>query len=228
MYYQIIFILLLVLIIFLIIRLFYAEKGKNNLKNTIPVYANELDTGDLLFVKYKNALGYFMRIVAGSSWTHTAMVYKDPIGNIYIMETANYSRPAYPHSNTKHKGVLFMPLQEWLLHNNKGKDVAVMKLRKPEEFDKDLLVKTFKKVNDRKLDTFNIKWSRLLFKKKYQEKQPLNENITCYELVVYLLQETGIAHTKYSPSSFFPKDIISGKLKMNPGFKYDRLAKINF
>lgn len=175
---------------------------------------SELYTGDLLFVRYDNSLGYFMRFWSNSPWTHVAMVYRAPDGNIYIMETANYA---------KSRGVLFMPLEKWQ-KLNKNCDISIMYLFTPEGYDRNRLLESFHKVKHKELDTFGISWLRLLNKKPY-EGLKLDENITCYEMVVFLLQDAGIARKDFSPSSYFPKNIIGGELKLNDDFSF---SKLNF
>ncbi len=207
--------------------LFYAHRGGNNIKITNPVNRDNLKTGDLIFVRYDNSLGYFMRLASGSIWTHVSMVYKDPENNLYIMETANYPGPAYKGSKTKHRGVLFMPIAEWMTFN-KHRDMAVMKLETPESFDRDILLNEFSKVSHKNLDTLSITWARLLFKRKYKQYGNIKQNLTCYELIVHLLQQSGISSKEYMPLSYFPKDIINNKLSLNPGFKYGKIQKIEF
>jgi hypothetical protein len=169
-----------------------------------------------------------MRVWSGSKWTHIAMIFKDKNGDKYVMETANYPRPLYKDLYIKHKGVLFLTLNNWLKYNHR-RNIAVLKLNTPEDFDRSIFLNEFEKVHDKKLDTFNIKWFRLLYKKSYTSKDAiLKENITCYELIVYLLQESGVAKKIHTPDSYFPTDLIKNNLILNRGFLFDKLKKLNF
>jgi hypothetical protein len=225
MYLEIIFIIVLLVATIVILIIFYAHRGGNNVKVNNPITRDNFDTGDLLFVRYDNPLGYFMRLISGSVWTHVAMIYRDEKQNLYVMETANYPRPAYKDSKTKHKGVLFMPIEEWFQLNRK-RDISIMKLTTPGDFDKDSLLFEFSKVSDRKLDTVGVSWSRLIFNKNYEEYKNLQYNITCYELVVHLLQQSDIVEKELAPMSYFPRNIINGDLPLKKGFSYSRLRQI--
>jgi hypothetical protein len=219
-------IVLVILILFFILYRITTASNELESKNSVNIY--DLNTGDLIFVEYNNSLGNLMRVWSGSKWTHISMVYRDYKGDIYIMETANYPRPIYKSEYIKHKGVLFMSINNWLKYNSK-RNMAVLKLNTPDRFDRNILLNNFEKIHNKNLDTFSIKWLRLLFKNKYtHEETILRENITCYELIVFLLQESGIAMKNYSPSSFFPNDIIKGNLLLNENFSFDKLKKLKF
>lgn len=225
MYLELSIILLLIIAIIITLVIFYAHRGGNNVKVSNPITRDELDSGDLLFVRYDNPLGYFMRLVSGSVWTHVSMVYRDPDYKLYVMETANYPRPAYKNSKTKHKGVLFIPIEEWY-QLNKNRDIAVMKLSTPRNFDREKILFEFSKVCNKKLDTLSINWFRLIKSKKYEEYNSLEDNITCYELIIHLLQQSGIAEKDYAPMSYFPRHIINGEIPLLKGFEYSKLRQI--
>jgi hypothetical protein len=217
-------IILILIFTFIILRITFAsnEIAKGNID------IEDLKTGDILFVEYNNSLGNLMRVWSGSKWTHIAMIYEDRNGDKYVMETANYPRPLYKDSYIKHKGVLFLTLNNWLKYNHK-RNIAVLKLNTPEDFDTAIFLKRFEEVHNKQLDTFNIKWFRLLYKKSYVSKETtLNENITCYELIIYILQESGVAKKIYTPDSYFPNDLIENKIILNKGFYFDKLKKLNF
>lgn len=197
--------IVLLLILFIIYRIC-------NIDETIIKSINSLDTlntGDLVFVKYDNPLGYLMRVWSGSKWTHIGMIYKSESGDLFVMETANYS---------KDKGVLLIPLYKWQRFN-KNCEVSIMKLNAPENFDRNVLYENFLKLKDKKLDTFNTKWIRLLTKHKYKSLAK-QQNITCYELIVHILQESNVVRKIHSPSSYFPKDFIDKNIPYESGFSY--------
>lgn len=210
LYYYLILALLIAFIVIWIVII-----NNNNSSSTKVIKPEQFKTGDLLFVKYNNSLGTLMKIWSGSPWTHVAMIYVAPNSKIFVLETANYA---------KSKGVLFLPYNEWLKLNRKC-EVGIIQLKAPDEFDRDILLSEFEKLTNKKLDTFNINWVRLLSKKPYKSISS-RENITCYELIVHLLQETNIAKKIHSPSSYFPKNIIEGDLKLNSGFTFGSLYKI--
>lgn len=208
-YYLIIILILGAIIAWIIIA------GRNDPTQDKTLNHKQLNTGDLLFVKYTNSLGHFMKFWSGSPWTHVAMVYVDSNRKVYVMETANYRH---------HKGVLFLPYEKWL-KLNKNCVIGVKQLIAPVEFDRNILLTEFEKLTMKKLDTFNISWVRLLTKKPYKSLDE-QQNITCYELVVNLLQESGIAKKEFSPSSFFPKNLIDNDLELNSGFYFDLLYSL--
>jgi hypothetical protein len=227
MYLEIFILLLLLTIIVVALILFYAHRGSKNIKITNPINRDDLKTGDLVFARYDNSLGYFMRVISGSIWTHVSMVYRDPNNNLYIIETANYPGPAYRGSTTKYKGVLFMPIAEWMQFN-KHRDMAVMRLETPPDFNRDILLNEFSKVSHKNLDTISVSWLRLLVKRKYKDYGNIRQNLTCYELMVHLLQQSGIVEKEYMPLSYFPKDIINEKLPLKSGFSYKKLQSLKF
>lgn len=208
-YYLIVFIILLVCFLRI-----YNSGNTQQIKSKSFVNENSLNTGDLLFVRYNNPLGYFMRFWSGSPWTHMAMLYRKGL-DLYVMETANYRDK---------QGVLFLPFEKWKKLNHKC-EISVMKLTSPKEFNGDVVLKEFEKLTGRKLDTFGISWLRLLQSKKYQKLRD-KENITCYEMIVHLLQESGIAKKNLTASSYFPSNIIDGNLNLEPGFKYSELKNL--
>jgi hypothetical protein len=209
--YWIILILLIIVIVLAIVRISVASK--ETVEKTIS--SSSLKTGDILFVSYKNTLGTFMKAWSFSKWTHTAMVYKSPDEELYVMETANYPDI---------KGVLFLPIAEWYRYN-KHCEIAVKKLHKPTHFDDTKVLQAFEKLVDKKLDTFGTSWLRLLTKKEYASLED-KQNITCYELVIHLLQEMNVVKKEKSPSSYFPKDIVRNYLPLHKNFSFSELHKL--
>ena len=208
MLYILILILLVIVVVFIILRVSTAS----NETVSKSISSSELNSGDLLFVSYKNVLGTFMKAWSVSKWTHVAMVYKSPEGELYVMETANYPDI---------KGVLFLPIAEWYRYN-KNCEIAVKKLHKPEYFNDTKILEIFESLVDKKLDTFGTSWFRLLTKKEYSTLEE-KENITCYELVIYILQEANIVKKEYSPSSYFPRDMTRNELPLHKHFNFSEL-----
>ena len=143
------------------------------------------------------------------------MVYKSPDNELYVMETANYPDI---------KGVLFLPIAEWYRYN-KNCEIAVKKLHKPKHFDDTKVINSFEKLVDKKLDTFGTSWLRLLTKKKYATLED-KQNITCYELVIHILQEIDVVKKEQSPSSYFPKNIVDNSLPLHKHFSFSEMFKL--
>jgi len=205
------FFIILIILLFIIFRILFCSE--NNTPQTKKINRKNLQTGDLLFVRYDNILGYFMRFWSLSPWTHVAMVYRSPIDKLYIMETANYRNK---------KGVLFLDFDDWL-KLNKNCTIAGMQMKCPDNFDKDVLLNNFKSLSSKNLDTFGTNWVRLLYNHPYKSLNN-QENITCYELINYLLQESNIMKKNLSPSSYFPSDIVNHNIPINKGFYFDILS----
>ncbi len=201
-------ILLIIVIVLALIRVGVASK--ETVEKSIS--SSVLGTGDLLFVNYKNTLGTFMKAWSLSKWTHVAIIYKAPDEELYVMETANYPDI---------KGVLFLPIAEWYRYN-KHCEIAVKKLHKPKHFDDTKILQAFEKLVDKKLDTFGTSWFRLLTSKNYASLDD-RENITCYELVIHLLQEINVVKKEKSPSSYFPKNIVDNSLPLHKHFNFSEL-----
>lgn len=213
-YFWILYYLIIIgLAVFIIISIWNAS-DKQEAKS---LYKQEnLQTGDLVFVRYDNSLGYFMRLWSGSPWTHMGMVFRDVTNQVYIMETANY------HATSKlqeRKGLLVLPISEWL-QRNRNCQISVKPLKTPKDFDRRNLYRSFVRIDGKKLDTFGINWFRLLGKRSYHSLKS-QENVMCYELIVYLLQENEVIEKEYSASSYFPGNIIDNELKLRPGFKFE-------
>lgn len=193
----------------IIVRIYTAGNVTFAKRKSLGFKCEDLETGDLIMVKYDNALGYLMRAWSGSGWTHVGMIYKDKNDDIFVMETANYYNE---------KGVLLIPLQKWKRYN-RNCQIGVMKLNHPENFESENLYKKFLELRHKKLDTFSTEWIRLLKRKPYTGK--LQNNITCYELIIHLLQECEVIDKIESPDSYFPVDFIEKSIPYREGFSYN-------
>lgn len=184
------------------------------------------NTGDLVFVAYDNFLGYFMRFWTGSPWTHVGMIMEDE-GNLYVMETADYSsiQSSYERSKNnemllKKNGILVLPFETWK-SLNKHHRIEHMNLQVSEDFDRRLLILEFLKIQNSELDTFDVGpsvWSKFLWKRKYKNSQE-SENITCSELVAKIYQNSGVMKKIYTPGSYTTKDFIEGTIELEKGFE---------
>jgi hypothetical protein len=70
-----------------------------------------------------------------------------------------------------------------------------------------------------KLEQFTLNWWRLLCINKYESSNNQTQ-YACYELIVRILQDVGIVKKKLSPSSYFPDDLVFGRLDMETGYHY--------
>jgi hypothetical protein len=210
-YYFIVFIIFTSFIIFIVFRLSKDDIEPNSKSNT--VFTSELNSGDLVFVSYRNSLGKFMKVWSGSKWTHVGIAYRDSDNKLYIMETSNYDEP--------YRGVILMPISEWNQYN-RNQEISVKKIN---EINSEDLLKNFTKIYDKNLDTFGLSWFRLISKRPFENLQD-KENITCFELVAYLLQECNVIKKDLSPSSFFPIDMIKENFTINKEYNFDKLKRL--
>lgn len=228
-YYKFVsFVLFIILCVFLF-RIFTAKDNSKDL-TTFKLNLDELDTGDLLFVSYTNTFGYFMRGWTNSVWTHTAMIMRDK-EDLYVIETADYTniqKKKKSGSDFYKKGILVIPFEIWKSFNSKNK-ISISKLQTPSNFDRRRFVLEFWKIQNEKLDQFDgglgVIW-KVLWKKRFDEnEEKKKQNIACFELIVKIFQNTGVAKKIYSPSSYYTSDLIERKLELNEGFKFE-LAKV--
>lgn len=209
-YYIIIFVIFTTFIIFIVFRL--SKEDIEPIPKTIPVFTSELNSGDLVFVSYRNSLGKFMKVWSGSKWTHVGIAYRDSEGNLYMMETSNYDAP--------YRGVILIPFSEWYKYN-RNQEISVKKVN---GIDSTELLESFSRLHSKKLDTFGLSWFRLISKKPFENLQD-KENITCFELAAYLLQECNVIKKDLSPSSYFPIDLIKENFTINKGYSFDSLKR---
>lgn len=177
----------------------------------IPRYffKGELNTGDIIFSRYNNLLGYFMRLYTGNPWTHMGIIHRTG-NNIFVMEVADY---------LKDKGVQYIHLDKWLKLNHNC-EIGVMRL-KTGEIDSSELVTQFNRLKSRKLSTFGFGWFRYLFNYSYSETLP--KKIICTEFTIYLLQQVGVLEKHMNASSFTSQNIIDKNLYFTNGFSYENL-----
>jgi hypothetical protein len=247
LYYKIVsFVLFCILLIF-IFRVVFAKneiKQANAKSISFPELEPKLQTGDLVFVSYHNSLGYFMRGWANSVWTHVGMIMRDG-DELYVMETADYSS-LEPKDVVKlsrditesskdislkqfnKKGIFVIPFEVWKSFN-KHHPISCIPLETTQElrfWDRRKLILEFWKIQQSKLDEFGVGvgvWSKVLWKKKF-ETQTSNEkqNITCFELIVKILQNANVAKKIYTPGSYYTGTLAGRKLELEDGFKFGK------
>jgi hypothetical protein len=205
----------ILVIIFLIILLLstFTMLIAKDFPTTIEVLnPNTLQTGDILTVGYRHGMGWFVTFWSQSVWSHTGIVWREPITKeVFVLEAANYGGDW--------NGVIKIPFQKWV-KINKGSDICLNRIQtKGVTIDSQALSDAFEKIKGNKLEAFNLNWYRLLFKTPWKEElKP--EARTCYELSIKMLQYAGIVQKKYMGSSYFPKHFVWNKLDMMPGFSY--------
>jgi hypothetical protein len=228
-------IILVILIIIIFIFRFVTARDSVHLKNYIVPGSmkdvKKLQTGDLVFVSYSNTLGYFMRGLTRSVWTHVGMImrYKD---KLYVMESADYSAiwkddKKIKNNGIKNNGILVIPFEKWKSLNSKM-NMAYTKLDVPLNWDRRLLIQEFLKIQESKLDSFSVGtkvWNKvlsntLLWKSKYNQNEfKTPSNITCSEMIIKIYQNAGVIKKIYSPGAYSTKDIVERKIEFNPGFR---------
>ena len=241
LYYKIFsFVLFCILLIFLFRVVFAKDEIKQANAKVIGISELEpkLQTGDLVFVSYKNTLGYFMRGWANSVWTHVGMIMRDG-DELYVMETADYSslEPSKDVLETtkdislkqfNKKGIFVIPFEIWKSFN-KHHLISCIPLETPkipEIWDRRKLILEFWKIQQSKLDEFGVGvsvWSKVLWKKKFDKNETKEkQNITCFELIVKILQNANVAKKIYTPGSYYTGTLADRKLELEDGFKFGK------
>jgi hypothetical protein len=197
--------LFLLMILFISYRVMRAEDLPKRTEDLDPT---TLETGDILGVGYRHPFGWFVTAWSSSVWSHCGIVWKDPVtSEPFVLEAAMYGG--------KYNGMFKIPLAVWT-SINRGSYLGLTRIRgKPVDAKK--LMNAF---NARKryvgLEAYNWKWYRLLTVKPFTEEN--RTKYTCYEIVVSVLQDAGVLNKNSSCSSFFPTDIMEGKLEFVKGY----------
>ena len=180
--------------------------------NDLPIETHELDiydlkTGDIIGCSYKHFFGWFVSAWFHSAWSHCGIIWIDPAnGQKYVLEGANYGT---------YKNFFKIPLSVWL-RLNKNSHIGLSRINK--EVDANKLITAFNKRADyTKLDSFNYKWYRLLYKQDYFEDD--RDRFTCYEMVIMILQDAEVVQKLYACSSYHPSNIMEGELDFCEGYE---------
>lgn len=174
-----------------------------------------INTGDILSVAYHHGFGTFVAAATNSVWSHTAVAWKDPVTNeIFVLEGCNY------HDR---RGMLKVPLATWVRFNRQSQ-ICINRLSTPADPAK--VLQAFNNLRSIKLETFNWQMYKLLMKTAY-EPVDMSAGYTCYEIAVHILQDSGIVSKQWRGSSYFPTDIVWGKLETMPGYTYSRPVLLN-
>jgi hypothetical protein len=208
----------LILILFVLIKTFFAENVVSRSIDKKTLHEN-FETGDLVFVNYNNPFGYFMRGWTNSVWTHVGMIMKSEEG-IFVLETSDYSRDGIKTKLKKEKGILVVPFDEWM-NLNKNHMKAYSSLKVPKSYDRNNILLAFLKIQEKNLDGFSVGpdvWSKVLFKLPYEYSDNVNRNITCFELIIKVYQDSNVMKKVYTPGSYYTSDIIKRELDFCDGF----------
>ena len=180
--------------------------------NDVPIETQELDisslkTGDILGVSYNHPFGWFVSSFFSSIWSHCSVIWKDPsTGQLYVLEGGNYDK--------QYRGIVKMPISTWLKFNRKSY-LGLSRINK--EVDANKLIESFNiHAKYMKLDSFNYKWYRLLYKQDYFKQD--REKFTCYEMLITILQDADVIEKKYACSSYSPSEIMEGELDFCDGY----------
>jgi hypothetical protein len=170
-----------------------------------------LKTGDILGVGYTHPFGWFVTAWSCSVWSHTGIVWVDPNNSeIYVLEAAMY--------HGIFKGVIKIPLPIWV-RINRNYNIGVVHVR-GKTVDPGALMDAFEaRKKYVRLESYNWKWYRLLFKTPYYEE--IRSKYTCYELVTTILQDVGVIAKKYTCSSYFPRQIMNGDVELCEGYIFE-------
>lgn len=179
----------------------------------------EVNTGDIVLVSYPNVSGGLISAFSKSVWSHTGMIWVDPLTDIrYVLEGAIYRYKKYQH-------FFKIPFETWLYFNRKF--ILGYKKYYGPPINSDFLWSKFEwMVKNCKLDKFNIFWARFLADKDYYEysKSPA---YSCLEASVILGQDAGIFYKDKIYCSYFPGDIANNRITLCKGIKYDLPIQIS-
>lgn len=173
----------------------------------------DFNNGDIVGVSYYSVSGAIVTSFSRSIWSHTGIIWVDPITNIrYVLEGAIYRLKKYRH-------FFKIPLETWLFFNKKS-IIGYKKYNGP-EIDSDFLWSKFEWLTKKcELEPFNIFWSRFLVDKQYYEYSR-KDRYTCLEATVILGQDAGIFKKDKIYCSYFPGNIINNEISFCEGINYD-------
>lgn len=183
---------------------------------------SSLRTGDIVGTSYNRINGYFISAWSKSSWSHTGIVWRDPLTNIpYVIEVCRYR-------DDKYKGFIKIPFITWMKYNKKA--CKGLLRYKGEDLDPVKLKAKFDSFKGSRLEGFNVGWKRFLTKKDYDydlgRSEGDSERYTCFEVTIILLQDAGVYSKEYSPCSYFPGSIMNRHVKTINGNYYEKVKEI--
>jgi hypothetical protein len=216
-------IIFLSLIIILFCCLYIIGLINCNYANDYPLEVEYLENinlsnGDMVFVSYDNFSGKFISAFSSSIWSHTGIIYIDPVTLVkYVLEGAIYRHKTYRH-------FFKIPLECWMYFNRKSL-LAYKKYNGP-LIDSNFMWRNFEQfIKNCKLDSLNIFWAKFLFERDYYEYAN-SRKYSCFEVSIILAQNIGIYKKEKMYSSYFPEHMANNKITLSPGVSYDNLKQI--
>ena len=181
----------------------------------------DLKTGDVLAVSYRGFSGKMIHGLSGSNWHHAGIIYVDPKTNIqYVLEGTLDQR--------RKKFFSEIPLSKWITINRYSL-VCVMKING--NLDPDLLYDKFRLFSKSYVVRFDHRWVRFMFTtpyKKYKSEDYHQTGFTCVEMVIKVLQETGVLSREHSESSFLLPSLLKSHIKMESSeYSYQKPFRIS-
>lgn len=181
--------------------------------NDLPKITEDLDltklkTGDIIGVGYTHPFGWFVKAWSGSTWSHTGIIWEDPITNeMFVLEAATYSK--------EYSGVIKIPIVNWIRFNRKS-HIGVARLKGRTVDPNHLIIAFENRQRIVELESYNWRWHRLLYTTPFYEET--RTKYTCYEIVINTLQDVGVIKKLHTSSSYFPYRIMSGDVPMTNGY----------
>jgi len=116
-------------------------------------------SGDILCLSYSGARSMFSKIVYGSNWTHTGLIWRSPSGEPYVLEASGYLPPY-------NSLVVRVPLHHWIRVNRNVAAISHLQINK--ELSSDALSHTFNyfETKDIGIDTLTMRWFNFLSKRR--------------------------------------------------------------
>jgi len=182
------------------------------------IYPDEMNTGDLVCVSYNNFATEFVGTFTNSVWVHLGMIWVDPFTNIrYVLEGAMYGGKHY-------KNFFAIPIETWMMINRNN--LMAWKKYSGPEIDPIHMINAFAPfIKLSKLEGLNVSWGRFLLNRKFSDHKHLRK-YTCFEAIVILGQEIGIFDKEKLYSSYFPSDLVNGKIKLCENVSYTEKIQI--
>ena len=91
-------------------------------ETSTDINVDELQTGDIVSVSYRNHLGIFISFWSSSTWSHPGMIYKRSDKEIFVIEACRYDK--------EWRGVIVIPIDKWIEFNKKN-SLALTKISGP-------------------------------------------------------------------------------------------------
>ncbi len=205
-------------------------------------------TGDLIGVSYTTIHGKLVKFFTASMWTHMSMIielYDDEIetdenGKIQIANIDNNvnrnhfiqrSKPSkytieIARYNWNNRGVIIMPLDNWLKWNSK----RILVWRKYDHKSNNFPIKSLKhklRQTIKSTDNMNVvTWLKTMYRRTYIQPEK-NGSYYCSEYICMLLQEINVLKKLHDPGCYQPWEMIYGKLPLEFGHNYLEPSMLN-